>query len=89
PGYSKADEEGSARTDASVARSQLNSAQFIIWLVPADKGTITEDDIAFLASLDKQIPKLIIISRADKHPEEAVGNIVSLVRETLAQRGID
>jgi GTPase Era involved in 16S rRNA processing len=88
PGYSKADEEGSARTDASVARSQLNSAQFIIWLVPADKGTITEDDIAFLASLDKQIPKLIVISRADKHPEEAVGNIVKLVRETLAQRGI-
>lgn len=89
PGYSKADEEGSARTDASVARSQLNSAQFIIWLVPADKGTITEDDIAFLASLDKQIPKLIVVSRADKHPEEAVGNIVSLVRETLAQRGIN
>lgn len=88
PGYSKADEEGSARTDASVARSQLNSAQFIIWLVPADKGTITEDDIAFLASLDKQIPKLIVISRADKHPEEAIGNIVKLVRETLAQRGI-
>lgn len=89
PGYSKADEKGSARTDASVAHSQLNSAQFIIWLVPADKGTITEDDIAFLASLDKQIPKLIVVSRADKHPEEAVGNIVSLVRETLAQRGID
>lgn len=89
PGYSKADEEGSARTDASVARSQLNSAQFIIWLVPADKGTITEDDIAFLASLGKQIPKLIVVSRADKHPEEAVGNIVSLVRETLAQRGIN
>ncbi|MNB76923.1 GTPase Era [compost metagenome] len=89
PGYSKAEEEGSARTDASVAHSQLNSAQFIFWLVPADKGTITEDDIAFLASLDKQIPKLIVVSRADKHPEEAVGNIVSLVRETLAQRGID
>lgn len=89
PGYSKADEEGSARTDASVARSQLNSAQFIIWLVPADKGTITEDDITFLSSLDKQIPKLIVISRADKHPEEAVGKIVDLVRETLAQRGIE
>jgi len=89
PGYSKADEEGSARTDASVARSQLNSARFIIWLVPADKGTITEDDIAFLASLDKQIPKLIVVSRADKHPPEAIGNIVSLVRQTLAQRGIE
>ncbi|MBM3073718.1 dynamin family protein [Lelliottia sp. RWM.1] len=89
PGYSKADEESSLRTDASIARSQLNSAQFIIWLVPADKGTITEDDIAFLASLDKHIPKLIVVSRADKHPEDTIGKIVDLVRQTVTQRGIE
>ncbi|WP_233963520.1 dynamin family protein [Pectobacterium versatile] len=89
PGYSKADEQGSARTDAGIARSQLNSAQFIIWLVPADKGTITEDDIAFLATLDRAIPKLVILSRADKHPEETINNIVELVSKTLAQRGIE
>ncbi|WP_323639989.1 dynamin family protein [Pectobacterium polonicum] len=89
PGYSKADEQGSARTDAGIARSQLNSAQFIIWLVPADQGTITEDDIAFLATLDRAIPKLIIVSRADKHPEETISKIITLVGKTLAQRGIE
>lgn len=88
PGYSKADEASSERTDSNVARTQLNSAQFIVWLVPADKGTITEEDIAFLASLDRAIPKLIVVSRADKHPPEEIANIVQLVRETLAKRGL-
>lgn len=88
PGYSKADEAGSERTDAGLARTQLNSAQFIVWLVPADKGTITEEDIAFLASLDRDIPKLVVISRADKHPPEDIARIVELVRETLQKRGI-
>ncbi|MGL5307067.1 MAG: dynamin family protein [Aeromonas veronii] len=88
PGYSKADETSSERTDSNVARTQLNSAQFILWLVPADKGTITEEDIAFLASLDLTIPKLVIISKGDKHPPEEIANIVQLVRETLAKRGL-
>ena len=88
PGYSKADEAGSERTDAGLARTQLNSAQFIVWLVPADKGTITEEDIAFLASLERDIPKLVVVSRADKHPAEDIARIVELVRETLQKRGI-
>ncbi|MBW3805374.1 hypothetical protein GL273_05990 [Aeromonas jandaei] len=88
PGYSKAEQADSERTDANLARTQLNSAQFIVWLVPADKGTITEEDIAFLGSLDRAIPKLVVISRADKHPAEEIENIVVLVRETLAKRGL-
>ena len=88
PGYSKADEVGSERTDANLARTQLNSAQFIVWLVPADKGTITEEDIAFLSSLSRDIPKLVVVSRADKHPQEDIVRIVALVRETLQKRGI-
>ncbi|MCX7129853.1 MAG: hypothetical protein NTU42_18240, partial [Aeromonas sp.] len=88
PGYSKADQAGSERTDANLARTQLNSAQFIVWLIPADKGTITEEDIAFLAGLDRTIPKLIVLSRADKHPAEEIDKIVALVRDTLAKRGV-
>ncbi|MGE6167873.1 dynamin family protein [Aeromonas media] len=88
PGYSKADQAGSERTDANLARTQLNSAQFIVWLVPADKGTITEEDIAFLGTLDRAIPKLVVISRADKHPAEEIEQIVALVRDTLAKRGL-
>ncbi|PKQ74237.1 hypothetical protein AOX56_04995 [Aeromonas sobria] len=88
PGYSKADQAGSERTDANLARAQLNSAQFIVWLVPADKGTITEEDIVFLAGLDRTIPKIIVLSRADKHPAEEIEKIVALVRDTLAKRGL-
>ncbi|WP_156028153.1 dynamin family protein [Aeromonas dhakensis] len=88
PGYSKADQVGSERTDANLARAQLNSTQFIVWLVPADKGTITEEDIAFLGTLDRAIPKLVVISRADKHPAEEIEKIVALVRDTLAKRGL-
>ncbi|TFF73554.1 dynamin family protein [Aeromonas taiwanensis] len=88
PGYSKADQAGSERTDANLARTQLNSAQFIVWLVPADKGTITEEDISFLGTLDRAIPKLVVISRADKHPAEEIEKIVVLVRDTLAKRGL-
>jgi predicted GTPase len=88
PGYSKAGQAGSERTDANLARAQLNSAQFIVWLVPADKGTITEEDIVFLAGLDRAIPKLIVLSRADKYPAEDIEKIVTLVRGTLAKRGV-
>ena len=88
PGYSKAEQAGSDRTDANLARTQLNSAQFIVWLVPADKGSITEEDISFLGTLDRAIPKLVVISRADKHPAEEIEKIVALVRDTLAKRGL-
>ncbi|MBV5307802.1 dynamin family protein, partial [Chromatium okenii] len=67
PGYSKPDDpHWHERSDAHLARSQLNSAQFLIWLISAEAGTISEADLKFLASLRPGIPRLIIISRADK-----------------------
>ncbi|WP_421200675.1 dynamin family protein [Aeromonas enteropelogenes] len=88
PGYSKAEQAGCERSDANLARTQLNSAQFIVWLVPADKGTITEEDISFLARLDITIPKLIVVSKSDKHLQEDIENIVSLIRESLKNKDI-
>src|SRR5690606_42137595 len=74
PGYSKPEsEQWSERTDESVARSQLNLSNFIIWVVSAMQGTISEDDLKFLATLNVDIPKLIVISRADtKTPEDII-----------------
>lgn len=67
PGYSKADSENySAKTDEKIAHSQLNSSDYIIWFIGADAGTISIDDINFLSTLDRSIPKLIIINKADK-----------------------
>ncbi|WP_298723076.1 dynamin family protein [uncultured Oceanisphaera sp.] len=89
PGYSKPEDEGSHQSsDADIARSQLNACQFIIWLVQADAGVISENDLAFLATLRRDIPLLVVISRADKKPEEDIRAITELVRDTLAVRGI-
>jgi ribosome biogenesis GTPase A len=49
PGYTK-HEEGvqSERTDEHIARSQLNTAQAIVWVIDARQGCITEEDVKFL-----------------------------------------
>ena len=89
PGYSKPDsEQWSERTDESVARSQLNLSNFMIWVVSATQGTISEDDLKFLATLNADIPKLIVVSRADAKTPEDVAKIVALVKQTTAERGI-
>lgn len=67
PGYSKPDSEKySAKTDEQIARGQLNSSNYILWFVQADAGTITEEDIKFIKTLREDIPKLIIVNKADK-----------------------
>lgn len=90
PGYSKLDsEQWSERTDESVARSQLNLSNFIIWVVSATQGTISEDDLKFLATLNADIPKLIVVSRADAKVPEDIAKIVTLVKQTTAERCIN
>ncbi|WP_217511142.1 dynamin family protein [Vibrio metschnikovii] len=89
PGYSKPeDSEWNTRTDEKLARDQLNTADYILWAVQADSGTISEQDIKFLNTIDKNIPKLVILTRADKKPKEDIDQIVSLIKSTLKNRGI-
>ncbi|MBE0507806.1 MAG: dynamin family protein [Marinospirillum sp.] len=89
PGYSKPDDKSwSDRTDANLARAQLNSAQFIIWVVSAEAGVISENDLKFLASLRQDIPRLVVISRADKRTPEDMQKMVELVRTTMEQRAL-
>jgi len=90
PGYSKADGASySARTDAKIAHVQLNSSSHILWFAPAEFGTIKDDDIAFLQNLDRDIPKLIIITKADKAPNpEDLNKVKNNVKSTLDMRGV-
>jgi len=90
PGYSKPDSSSySAKTDERIARAQLNSSNYILWFVPADAGVMTADDVAFLDSLDKSIPKLIIITKADKAPNtEELSEMREKVKSTLDVKGI-
>lgn len=90
PGYSNPEtKKYSIRTDERIARIQLNSSNYIMWCVPADAGTISADDIAFLSELDKNIPKLIIITKADKfHNDEELQSMKSQIMKTLDIKGI-
>lgn len=89
PGYTKPEEsQHSERTDASVARSQLNASQFVVWMVSAEDGTIKEDDLQFLATLNPDIPKLVLVNKADKKTADDISSIVTLIQKTLANRNI-
>lgn len=89
PGYSKAEGNSySKKTDEKIARTQLNSANFILWFVPADAGTITNSDIEFLRSLNPAIPKLIIVNKADKLLPDELDEVVDKIRDTLQMKGI-
>lgn len=89
PGYSKPeDSQWNDRTDENLARDRLNTADYILWAVQADSGTISEQDIKFLSTLNKDIPKLVILTRADQKPREDIESIATLIKTTLANRGI-
>lgn len=89
PGYSKPDSEKySAKTDEVIARGQLNSSNFILWFVQADAGTITEEDIRFIRTLREDIPKLIVLNKADKKPEKDLKDIIDKIKSTLELKGV-
>lgn len=89
PGYSKAESEDySAKTDEKIARVQLNSSNYILWFVQADAGTITNEDIQFLSGLNRDIPKLIIVNKADKVLADDLKNIVAKIKDVLDMKGM-
>lgn len=89
PGYSKPDSEKySAKTDEQIARGQLNASSYILWFVQADAGTITEEDIKFIKTLREDIPKLIIVNKADKKNLSDLTDIIAKIKSTLDIKGV-
>ena len=89
PGYSKADVATySTKTDEKIARAQLNTADYILWFVPADAGTITEQDIHFIKTLYEEIPLCIIVNKADKKTDSDLALIVDNIKQVLDLKGI-
>ena len=90
PGYSKPDSaDYTSKTDEKIARVQLNSSSHILWFISADSGIISMEDIEFLRSIDRDIPKLIIINKADKAPSQvALDEMKSKVKSVLDVRGV-
>ena len=87
PGYTKHEDQTQGdRTDEHIARTQLNAAQAIVWVIDARKGCITQDDLRFLATLQADIPRLIVVTRADQKPVEEISAIVQGIKTTLSER---
>ncbi len=89
PGYSKSDTENySSKTDEKIARNQLNLSNYILWFIQADSGGITEEDINFLNTIKKEIPKLIILNKADKVTQSDLSSIVTRTKSVLDIKGV-
>jgi tRNA U34 5-carboxymethylaminomethyl modifying GTPase MnmE/TrmE len=90
PGYSKpAQGYATERTDADIAHKHLNTANFVVWVVSAAAGGVSEDELDFLKRLNADIPKLIVISRADTKTAQDLSDIQTLIQKTCTQQHID
>ncbi len=91
PGYSKGEAEAedySENTDKKIAKVQLNNSNFIIWLVDADNGTISKEDIDFLKSLNPEIEILIVVTKADKKQTE-IDSILKYIKNEVSSKGLN
>jgi GTPase len=91
PGYSKADNSGesSSKSDENIAREHLRRADYLIWLIEPQNGTIGQADIDFLQSLELAQPVLVIISKADKKPSSQIADIAAQTQIDLKRGDID
>ncbi|MEZ1317718.1 dynamin family protein [Pseudomonas fluorescens] len=88
PGYSKADALGSHHSDETVALRQLAEADYVIWLLSARNGSIRQDDLAFLRSLDHPKPIFFVVTQADLVGRSSIGSILQATAEAIDASGI-
>jgi GTP-binding protein EngB required for normal cell division len=87
PGYTGRASAGD-RTDADVAATQLAGAHAIVWVASIKQGNLTEEDLAFLARLDPDIPRLVVASHADLLTDSDRSAVIERMRDTLAARNL-
>ncbi len=88
PGYSKSDSlrEGGA-IDKHLAREHLRRADFLIWLVDIQNGTLPLEDMLFLRSLELSRPVLFVFNKADKKTEAETAQTLAAAERDLARAG--
>lgn len=85
PGYSKADDSKNERNrDSELARTQLKAVDYLIWLVDATQGVITEKDLLFLDSLNVSTKILVIFTKADTEIPENLEKKIKQAKKSLA-----
>ena len=87
PGYTGRATAGD-RTDADLAATQLSGAHAIVWVVSIKQGNLTEEDLTFLARIDPEIPRIVVVSHADQVSEEDRSAVIKRMADTLAARNL-
>lgn len=86
PGYSKSDSiEDSGNIDEHIAREHLRRADYLIWLVDIQNGTIPADDLLFIRSLDFKRPIFFVLNKADKKTDSEIEETLNAARKDLAK----
>jgi GTPase Era involved in 16S rRNA processing len=89
PGYTKADGfKEASQTDRQIAKQQLRMADYLIWLVDIDNGTIKEEDLKFISDVNFIKPILIIFNQADKKPQPYIEQTIEKAYEAIRHKGL-
>ena len=88
PGYSKADAQGASETDEGIALKQLTEADHVIWLLSAKNGSIRQDDLEFLRTLDHPKPMFFVVTQADLVGRSRINAILHSTAEAIEASGI-
>ena len=76
--------EGSAlqrSSEMAAARARPECCSLIVWFVTADPGMVPADELSFLRGLDRDVPKIFVISGGDT---DAGGKDLSAAKERLS-----
>jgi len=88
PGYTKADGfKDESQTDRHIAKQQLQMADFLIWLVDIDNGTIKNEDLKFITELHFNKPILIVFNQSDKKPKSFIDQTIEKAYEAIKNKG--
>nr|WP_304097796.1 dynamin family protein [Mitsuokella multacida] len=89
PGYNKADADTrDSISDARITAKQLQSVDYLIWLVHIDNGTVGSADLDFLRQLHPEQPILVVFNHADEKTDEEKEQVVSAGKMALEQAGV-
>lgn len=90
PGYSKSDVNTKEKfTDSNKAKTQLRLADYLIWLVDAQNGTLKDEDISFIKSLKLKSKILILVSKCDLKNEDSIKNVIQQINIDVNNNDID
>ena len=90
PGYTKADfHKKEDNTDETIARKHLATSDYLLWLIDIEKGTIPNEDLEFIKSLNFNKPIFFIFTKADKKQESDIKEILKIARQNIENANIN